>query len=364
MGGAINTVTKGIGTGLGAVFTGGTSLIPGSPTKPIGDAIGNVLTGGYSGQKGPIPNVAGPGFMGGSGGGSMSAPAIGGYERPLDVLTQSGGAPLLMDISLGVDPRMAIMTHFGATGQWDDFVKNLSPEDAHAVIGLQNQLFKIQDNVDLQNQTVKKLADDYPNIMTQKIQQYSNVADPAIQSMMKQAIDQISAKQAAGGMISSGASAEAAAKAGASFAGDKLNYATGLAQNDFNQQLSIAQGLQAFQQKMLGQGATQGFSAVQNALQRNAAKDLAVAGYTNEANRYNTGQENAMYGALGGLGGTVLGGVFGGPTGAAVGGSLGSTLFGTPTAAPRLNFGGSAPRFTGVPAPNGAYGPMGDIQGA
>lgn len=354
MGGTVGKITQGIGQGIGAIVTGGTSLIPGSPTKKVGDFVGNALTFGTSGQRGLIPNR----FA--NSGGNLSATPVGGTMSPLDMLTSSGGAPLLMDIALGAGVGSSIMNFLGApAGDFDQWTTTLSPSDAAAVRGLNQQLQEIQNNTNTQNSAVKQLVNDYPNIMTQKIQQYQNVADPTIQKMMGQAMQELTAKQAAGGMLSSGASAEAAANIGAKYAGQELDWATGMAENDYGNQLSLASGLQQFQQKMLGQGAQNGFNAVQYALQGNRNIALAQAGYTNQANQYNMNQQNAMSGALGGLAGTVLGGVFGGPTGAAIGGSLGSTLGGNPSSiqvSPRLNFGGSSNTLNSpTPAPLGSY---------
>lgn len=317
MGGGISSIASSVGQGVGDVLTLGTDRIPGSPTQALGKGLGTIATGGANG-----------GLSGLGGGGSVSPVQVGGQQTPLQMLEQSGGSSLLMDISLGANPRDSIMSYFGQQGgsadNWNKWVEGLSPSDQNAVNGLLGHLGDIQTNTDKQNQAVSQLSQDYPNIMTQKIQQYQNIADPAIQKMMGQAMQQISAQQSAGGMLSSGASAAAAAQVGAQYAGQELNYATGMANQDFNQQMSIAQGLQTFQQKMLGQGATQGFNAAQNMLNRNQQAGIANAGYQNQTNQYNTQQQNGMYGALGGLAGTVIGGAMGGPMGASIGGGLGS----------------------------------------
>ena len=355
-------VTKSIGQGLGDVVTLGTDRISGSPMQTLGNTIGNLGTLGTSGQKGLIPTW-GPN-AGGNANGSLNAPQIGGYSSPLDTLTQTGGAPLLMDTALGISPYQSVMSYFGASGDYNNWIQSLSPSDRNAVASVTDQLANIQGQVDTQNNLVSQLTKDYPNIMTQKIQQYQNVADPSIQKMMGQAMQQLNAQQAAGGSISSGAAVQAAANVGAQYAGQELSYATNLAQQDFNQQLSQATSMQQFQQKMLGQGAQNGFNAIQDTLNRNQQLNLAQAEYNNKANMYNTQQQNQMYGALGGLAGTVLGGALGGPLGAGIGGTLGSTFGGSPGAGtfqPRLNFGGTQNGYgsqygVGSPNPNTAFG--------
>lgn len=332
-GGGFSGIASGIGKGLGAIVTGGTSLIPGSPTKKIGDIAGGVLTLGASG-----------GLKGALGGSGPSVPNVPGSQNPLQMLTSSGGAPLLTNIALGADVKTSIMGYFGASGSYDKWYQNLNPQDQQAIGGLTDQLLQIQNTTDLRNKAVSQLANDFPNMMAQKIPQYSAMADSATQQMMDQALKQISAKQAAGGAFSSGATAEAAANAGANLGMQKLQFGTGLALQDFQQQFNNATALQTFQQKMLGQGATQGFNAVQNALSRNAGVNSQQAQLQYGADQQAYQSQQGMYGALGQLGGTLLGGMFGGPAGAAVGGSIGSGLMGDA----KLNlsgqgFGGSSP---------------------
>ncbi len=296
-GGGIGGVVKGIGTGLGAIATGGTSLIPGSPTKRIGQGIGSALTLNPSGVKSAMGM-----------GGDIHAPTVGGQQDPMSMLTMSGGAPLLTNIALGADVGTTLMGYFGASGDYKNWLGGLAPEDQQAVSGLHDQLTQIQTNTDLRNHAVQKLTDDFPNIMAASIPKYSAMADSATSDMMNKAMAQISAKQAAGGNFSSGATAAAAARAGADIGMQKLQYGTGMALQDFSQQYNQATGLQAFQQKMLGQGASQGFNAVQNALQRNAGLAGQQADLSFKADQSNQNSSNAMFGALGGLAGTLGGG--------------------------------------------------------
>ncbi len=277
---------------------------------------------------------------GGGGNGNINAPTVGGKQDPLSMLTMSGGAPLLTNIALGADPKTALMGYFGASGNYDTWFNNLSDSDQSAIKGLSDQLGQIQANTDMRNSAVQKLTQDFPNIMASAIPKYSAMADEATKGLMDQAMSAISAKQAAGGMFSSGATAEAAAKAGAGIGMDKLNFGTNLALQDFSQQYSAATALQSFQQKMLGQGATQGFNAVQNALQRNTGIAGQQADLQYKADTANSQSEQGMWGALGSLGGTAIGGMFGGLPGAALGQQAGQMLASGNsgfTGSPRLN---------------------------
>lgn len=355
--GIVNTVTNPIGTIKDIVSHPTTTLNGLLLGGPMGGGVGAALTAGKDA---------------GSGGGGLQAPQVSAanfaqyMNSPLQTLESSGGTPLLMDIALGADVNSSLMGYFGATGDYNTWFNGLSPQDQSAVQGLQNQLGMIQTNTNIQNQAVQQLAQDYPNIMAQKIPQYMGIADSAMQKMMGQAMQQISAQQSANGQFSSGATAQAAANIGAQYAGQELNYATGLANQDFNQQFSNAASLQAFQQKMLGQGALQGFNAVQNALSRNTQLGIAQGQGNNsvglgnaqlamQAGMYNQNQQNAMFGALGGLAGTVLGGAIGGPAGAVAGGSLGGTLSSLPTSGAFTGSFGANP-FSSTPYNFGANG--------
>lgn len=292
-------------------------------------------------------------------GGGQTAPTVGGAQNPLQILTQSGGAPLLTNIVLGADVGTALMGYFGASGNFDSWLASLNPEDKQAVQGLYNQLSEVQTNTNMRNQAVQQLTADFPNIMQNGIQKYGAMADDVTKGLMDQAMQQISAKQAAGGNFSSGATAQAAANAGANIGLQKLGFASNLALQDFNNQYSNASALQTFQQKMLGQGANQGFNAIQNALSGNRQTSQLQSYLNYNANAANQQAEAGMYGALGTLGGTVLGGMFGGPAGAAIGGGLGGTLgkysFGS-SPSPMGNYGYS---YQGGSGGSFGYNPMG-----
>lgn len=298
--------------------------------NPLGFAAG--LGGGLLG------GVAGAKLLGGGGGGDV--PQIGGKQNPLEILSSSGGAPLLTNIALGADVKSTLMGYFGASGDYNKWFNNLNESDRSAIQGLETQLTQIQTNTDLRNQAVQKLSDDFPNLMASSIPKYSAMADAVTSQMMTKAMDQISAKQAAGGAFSSGATAAAAARAGADIGMQKLQYGTGMALQDFQNQYNNANALQSFQQKMLGQGATQGFNAVQNALQRNAGIAINQAQLQANQNAADQQAQAGMWGALGQVGGMGIGAMLGGPAGAMAGGQIGSGLGSGgmfPQGQPRMN---------------------------
>jgi hypothetical protein len=318
MGGAVNAVkstfSNPVRAGLG-VMTFGTSEL-------ANKALGGSLFG-----KSNTPGV----------------PTIPGSQSPLQILTSTGGAPLLTNIALGADVGTSLMGYFGASGDYGKWFSNLNPADQDAIRGLHDQLTQVQQNTDLRNQAVQNLANDFPNLMAAAIPKYSAMADEATSQMMTKAMDMISAKQAAGGNFSSGATAAAAARAGADIGMDKLKYGTGLALEDFTNKFNASTALQAFQQKMLGGGAAQGASALQMALNRNTGIGEAQANLQAGADNAATQRQQGMFGALGALGGTAIGAMMGGPAGAMAGNSIGGSLasgFSPMMSSPRLNVSG------------------------
>lgn len=312
MGGVVNTITKGIGSGLGTVFTGGlnhTNLFNGF-FKKAGNEIGNVLTLGTGRQ------AASSG-----GGNGVHTP----NESPMDTLVNSGGAPLLTNIALGANVDDALASFLGISKDSITSGKGLGPDDVEAIKNLRSQLTDIQSNTDMRNKAVTNLVNDFPNYVQQAIPKYASTWDDNMKGVMDQALQKVGASYAANGGLSSGAMAAASARAATGVAGDRLNYSSGLALQDFNQKLSETTALQSFQQKMLGQGATQGFNAVQNSLSRNAtSNDISLKGDINAkavADARNNGSNDGMWGSLGGLAGSVLG-----PAGSVIGNQVGNMV--------------------------------------
>lgn len=253
---------------------------------------------------------------------SASVPQLG-QMSPLDMLSSSGGAPLLTNISLGVKPDDALASYFGIQpADWKNWLSTRSPSEQEAISGLSSTLNQVSTNTELRNKAVTQLTNDFPDYMASAIPKYKNIADQATLSAAQQALDQTAAKYASGGQLSSGATAAAMARTGAETAQGNLAFGGNLALQDWTNKYNSASALQSFQQKMLGQGATQGFNAVQNALQQNNNNSMANKNNAMKQNEINQSGTNSMMGALGGLAGTALGGYFMGPMGAMAGGGM------------------------------------------
>jgi len=106
--------------------------------------------------------------------------------------------------------------------------------------------------------------------------------------------------------VSSGAMNEAAAKIGAQYGQSNIESGINLANQDWLQQYTEANALRTFQQKMLGQGAQNGFSAQQNALQRQMEIAGANTGAINQANAADIASQNQFSSNLLGLAGTAV----------------------------------------------------------
>lgn len=317
-------VAKAVTSPITKVFGNGT----------IGRAVSGVATGGLSefGQKNPFGVPVNNPFAGTQNTAPLAA-APGG-QSPTDMLAQTGGAPVLASVAMGVSPKTALAGFMGVPESgFDDYVSRLNPKDAASLQSTLNTLNAVQSNTDLRNKAVQSVINDFPNI-TAKIAQDRQASgqefDQATQGYMKQALDQTAAKFAAGGGLSSGAANDAFAKNGADMAMSKLDYmgqreAASRQQNmaGFTSRLGEVNALRDFQNTMLGQGAQQGFSAAQANLGRIQQGGMANADFTNQRYIADQNSNNQMMGALGSLGGTVLGGMAFGPMGAAAGSKLG-----------------------------------------
>lgn len=299
--------TGGISEGVNAASKGKIYQKTGMSGGPIGSVTGSVgrLFGLQGNQN--TPNLA-------------SAP--GGLSNP-DLLAQTGGAPVLANIAMGVAPKDALAGFLGITPEnWDNYVADLSPKDASSLNAVQKQLETIQSNTDLRNKAVQGVINDFPNVTAQIAKARADSGqefDQVTQGYMKQALDQTAAKFAANGGLSSGAANEAFSKTGADLAMNKLDYmgnreqaARGDAYAGFNARLGEVNALRDFQNTMLGQGVQQGFSAAQANLGRIQQGGMANAQFANDRANAESAQENAttnaLYGALGSLGGAYIGG--------------------------------------------------------
>ncbi len=308
MGGVAKTVGNVVGTGLtlGLNKVGGSS----NPLRRFGDFAGSVATGGQSGQ--------GFGLRGLTGNGAPPSSAAGDQQSPMDMLVNTGGAPLLANIAMGANVDDALASFLGVP---KDQLANIDGVDS-----LKNQLTSIQSNTNLKNQAVQKLVNDFPNYMQDLIPKYAGIADKYTQAAANQALQGVASKYAAGGQLSSGATAQALSNTAANNSKYNLEYGTAMAGQDWQNQFNEANALRSFQNKMIGDSSQQGFNAVQNALSLNAKQGLQSQSFAFNQNRYNQEANGAFGGALGKVGGGILGGAFGGPAGSAIGAGLGGAF--------------------------------------
>lgn len=271
-----------IGARVGAdVMTFGTNEIAGNPAGKMAKTLFNgPSSSGYRGMAGEDPKLA---------------------------LAQSGGAPLLTQIASGASVEDALSGYFGlpAGTKFDTWLSQQDEATQNAVNSTKNQLTQIQSNTDLKNQAVQKLVSDFPNFMQTAIPKYASIMDDATKQMMDRALSQSAAKYNAGGALSSGAALAAQARVGADIGMQKVQYGTDLANQDWMHQYTEANALRNFQQKMLGQGASQGFSAAQSALDRAQKTNQFNTGVANQNTADENARSSALFGSLGNLAGNA-----------------------------------------------------------
>lgn len=324
MGKAAKKITSGIGQAVGTIATGGlnqTNLF-GGKFRQIGNAVADISTLGINRRAGAS--------------GSGGAQGVAGGQDPVSLLAQTGGAPLLTNIALGVDSEEALAGYFGIRPQdWPAFKESLSPNDRSAIEGVSGQLRTIQSNTELRNKAVQQVVNDFPNIVQQSVEARKSAGvefDEVSKQILDQASNQLAAKYAATGGFSSGAFNQGLASKAGEIGLQRLGYMDQRQEFDYNQRLqglnarlTEANALRGFQQAMLGQGVTQGFSAAQANFDRSQNASAQNANFANQRYMQNQQNQNAMLGAVGGLAGTALGGFFAGPLGASVGAQLGGT---------------------------------------
>lgn len=264
-----------------------------------------------------------------TGGGQEYTPQQLSEEDPKLRLAQSGGAPLLTQIALGVDVEDALAGYFGRSkgNDWDAYLKNLNPNEQAAINNVRSQLTEIQSNTNLRTQAVQKIVNDFPNIVSQTapaIAQAKAQAGEEFDSFSKAAMDyalnSTASKYNAGGMLSSGAAAAAEARTGAQFGMDKLNYVNNQGNQAYDRnandimghwqaQYNEANALRSFQQTMLGQGVKQGFSANQDLLNRNFQTQVFNTNASNQKLLMDNANSNATLNSVvnGATTGLILG---------------------------------------------------------
>ena len=357
---AFKSVTKSpiktLGKGLGTVFTAGLNQtnLGGGVFKKLGNTVGDALTLGTAGlSKGKpgAPNLVNTNGM-----------------SPTDMLAQSGGAPLLANIAMGVDPEEALAGYFGkskADGSWEEFLGTVNEKDFASINSTFGQLKTIQGSRELRQKAVDNVMADFPNVAKQAAQARMEAGgefDEVTKGYMQQALSDTAARYGFGGNLSSGAANEAFSKVGAGMAMNKLDYMGQREQNKYQQESNVmnarlaeVNALRDFQNTMLGGQINQGFSAQQANLQRQMQGQMFNAEQMNQQRLSDQASKNSMFGAVGSLAGTAIGAYFGGPFGAAAGGSMGGSLFGSPS--PKV----STPSFMPMPPPSSSsqYAPYG-----
>src|SRR5687767_9514165 len=126
MGGSIKNIVKSPTRVVSAIGTGGMSEVY-RRTIPGVKGIQNTGDKWLAGNRDSNPNLAtGPGG-----------------QDPATMLAESGGAPLLANIALGVDPSDVLAGYFGKNsqdGSWQEFLNTLSQKDFDAINSVHGQL--------------------------------------------------------------------------------------------------------------------------------------------------------------------------------------------------------------------------------
>lgn len=227
------------------------------------------------------------------------------------VLAQSGGVPLLTKVLLGTSVATTLAGYFGRKSEKDyrSWFDGLNAQDQAAVAELENNLTDLQRNLEVRNQAVQKVIDDYPNVVA-SVAQARKASGEEFDEVSKQymdlALSKVAAKYGASGGLSSGAMNEATAKAGAELGLQRLDYMGAREQAAYQQKaagwqarLAEADALRSFQQKMLGAGVDQRFSAQQAMLGRVNSQTGMLAGI-DQSQRQAADQANGqLFGSLG-----------------------------------------------------------------
>ncbi len=335
MGGAAKAVTSGISNGIQNVTHGishGNINEIESGYKQYGGAAIRGAAGVATFGTSELANQALGGRLFGNGSKSNGPSQAGYTDNPAQTLAMTGGAPLLANIALGANVKDTIAGYFGS-GNYDDLYKNSSPEDQQLLDGVTKQLTSIQTNTDLKNKAVQQVVNDFPNVVAHAAQARQDAGqefDDTTKAYLDKALNTSAAKYAANGSLSSGAMDAAAARVGADYGMQKLDYQNNRESTDYNQGVTGWQArynetnsLRSFQNLMTQGAAGNGFSAVQNMLGRTQQTNMANAGFANQKSMQDQANNNALLGSIGQLGGTLIGGAFGGPAGAGIGGTIG-----------------------------------------
>ena len=234
-------------------------------------------------------------------------------QNPADLLAQTGGAPLLANIAMGVDIDDTLAGYLGLNKMemldaLNGQATNINDQDLRAIQNVRNQLTTIQKDRTLRQKAVDQVVQDFPNIVQQNMKTYGDQFDKEMKSYVDQALQGTAARFAAGGNLSSGAANEAFARVGAENAMNKLNYSNSNAVRDASLRLAEVNALRDFQNTMLTGQVSQGFSAQQAQLQRQFQGNMFNTEQMNQAQQQDQASKNALFGSVGSLVGTYIGG--------------------------------------------------------
>lgn len=259
--------------------------------------------------------IGGAGGMGGAMGGSGAA----------GVMAQSGGVPLLTKVLMGASVASTVAQYFGKKpGQdWNQFMDSVDDESRAEIQKLEQNLAELQKNVEVRDQAVSKIVNDFPNIAKQAIddrkrsrEAYGEEMDKVSSMMLDKASNELASKYAASGGFNSGAFNEALGGAATDIAIEKARPMAAMAREDIlaedqdnrlgmQLRLAEAEGLRDFQRTMLGQGMNERFSATQAMLQNGQANARfgAQMNYQQQRDRQTDNQQ--LFGSLGNTMGTM-----------------------------------------------------------
>jgi hypothetical protein len=257
--------------------------------------------------------VGGPSGLGlfGAGGGAGGGGAAG--------MASSGGMSMLSKVALGMSVASAVGAAFNKPAGMDysQWKSEFSEADQAEIARLEATLNTVQNDINIRNQAVSKLIDDFPNVMQQTINAERAAVGKAYDQTTKMVLDnaanQLAAKYAATGGFSSGAFNQGLAKEATGLAleraGAELDVGRREAQipiQQYQMRLAETEALRDFQRSMLGEGIGARNSAMQNLLQRKAgaaSQEMQLkAGEASEKRQ----QRQQLFGSLGNLAGNLL----------------------------------------------------------
>jgi hypothetical protein len=261
--------------------------------------------------------VTGPAGLGMWGTGAAGAGAAGAGTAGVNGLTsaagvaQSGGMPLMTKVLMGSSVASTLAGYFGLSKPEDysEWLNSLDEADRAEVQRLEANLTEMQNNVKMRDEAVKKLVDEYPNIMAQAVEERKRsreAFDNVTQQVIGKAADQLAAKYAAAGGFSSGAFNQGLAEKSTDIALERAGMEredamAGIQDKEkfYAMRLAETEGLRDFQRTMLGQGMADRFSAGQAMLQSQSGRRQTAANIRASQDMNRSNQKQELFGSLG-----------------------------------------------------------------